>query len=367
MPRKHFQQILILLFLFCTSCATPKTPNQFLLSPSPSLRILELKDHQFCSSLKVDYHESQLMQNRLYWGCRQSSANHHIIKSQNPRAITHNANLNNLINQITNKVANLPESIIQHSNGKVDEKHHKKCLELGFEVSTQDNAKIDDYFGCRSTLIEEYKLLPPYRKREYMKYPNTNYNINFAINTRIQKRLQEYNKQKEKYPTCVKYNIYNPNFNLCTKALDESKKCRKNIKKSRYQQELKAKLNCQRLSYVHFSNDLIKFDDEELSKANRANKKSDYHNNNNFAALGLDEESFVSIDEDDFSEDDGALDPEPLSMNNDKELYTKFEITKLREKYMIKCHEEVDQKMKLLIEEEKFQCDELKKFKKIGE
>ena len=366
MFEKHFHQILILFFCLCISCAKPNKPNPFLLSPSPTLQILELKDHQFCSSLKVDYHESLLIQNRLYWGCRLSTTKHHIIKSRNPRSITHNSELNNLINKINIKISNLPDSIIHHANSKTDEKHHKKCLELGYEIATQDNAKIDDYFSCRSTLIEEYKLLPPYRNPQYIQYPNKNYNLNFAINTRIEKKIEEYNKQKEKYPTCVKYNIYNANFNLCTKAEDLSRKCHQNIKKSRYQKELKDKLNCQRRSYIHFSNDLIKIDEEKSSKANTTNRKSDYYNNNNFAAIGIDEKSFKS-EEEKLEEDLLEENEEPISINNDHELYSKFEITKLRENYIIKCHTAIDKEIKKFIEEEKFKCDELKKFQKIGE
>ena len=215
-------------------------------------------------------------------------------------------------------------------------------------------------------MIEEYKLLPPYRNPQYIQYPNKNYNLNFAINTRIEKKIEEYNKQKEKYPTCVKYNIYNANFNLCTKAEDLSRKCHQNIKKSRYQKELKDKLNCQRRSYIHFSNDLIKIDEEKSSKANTTNRKSDYYNNNNFAAIGIDEKSFKS-EEEKLEEDLLEENEEPISINNDHELYSKFEITKLRENYIIKCHTAIDKEIKKFIEEEKFKCDELKKFQKIGE
>lgn len=368
MFKKYFHQILILLFLLCISCAKPK-PNLFLLSPNYNLQILELQDHQFCSSLKVDHNQTDLIQSRLYWGCRLSTTKHHLIKSNSPRAIAHNSHLNNLINKIEIKLSNLPQSIIYHSNSKIDEKHHKKCLELGYEVATQDNAKIDDYFGCRSTLIEEYNLLPPFMNPQYMEYPNKSYNINFAINSQIEKRLEEYNEQKAKYPSCVKYNIYNANFNLCTKAIDESKQCYKNIKKSRYQKELKDKLNCQRQSYVHFSDKLIKLDEAKSSKSKRTNKKSDYYNNNNFASLGIDIESFRSKEKDEAGEGNEKIEniAEPLSINNDNELYSKFEITKLRERYIIKCHKDVDNDIKIFVEEEKFKCEELKKFKKIGE
>jgi len=350
----------------CISCAKPK-PNPFLLSPSYNIQILELQDHQFCSSLKIDYDQTLLLQNRLYWGCRLSITKRHIVRSRSPNAITHNSQLNNLINQIDIKLINLPESIIYHSNIQVDEAQHKKCLELGYEVATQDNAKIDDYFGCRSTLIEEYKLLPPYRDAKYMKYPNKSYNLNFAINSQIEKKIAEYNKQKEEYPSCVKHNIYNPNFKLCTKAEDSSRKCYKEIKKSRYQKELKEKLNCQRRSYVHFSNNMIKLDDEESDSTKKTNKKSDYYNNNNFAALGIDVESFRSKEEEKLVEDETENIKDPLSINNDNELYTKFEITKLRERYIIKCQKDVDKSIEIFVKEEEFKCEELKKFKRIGE
>lgn len=367
MLTKHFPQILILLFLLCSACAKPK-PNPFLISPNYNIQILERKDHQFCSALKIDHNQTTLMQSRQYWGCRLSMTKHHILKSRSSKAITHNLGLNDLINKIKVRIANLPESIIHHANSKIDEKQHKKCLELGYEVATEDNGKIDDYFSCRSALIEDYKLLPPYRKSQYMKYPNKHYNLNFAITRRIENKLAQYNEQKKLYPTCVKYNIYNPNFKLCTEAQDASKECHQNIEKSRYKKELKDKINCQRLSYVHFPNRLIKFEEEKENKANQTNYKSDYYNNNNFAALGLDEESFQSKEEEKEEDKTGKIPVEvEKSINNDNELYSKFEITKLREKYILKCQQSVDHTMKKFIEEEKFKCEQLKKFKKIGE
>ncbi|MBL6664690.1 MAG: hypothetical protein ISQ34_02470 [Rickettsiales bacterium] len=366
MTKRFFQQILIIFFLICTSCAKPK-PNPFLLSPNPSLQILELKDHQFCSSLKIDYNQSDLMHNSSYWGCRLSISKNHIIKSRSSHSITHNAGLQDLIRKIDIKIQNLPENLVLHANKQTDTRHHNKCLELGYEVATQDSAKIDDYFSCRSTLLENYKLLPPYRKPQYMKYPNNSYNLNFAINNHIEKRLEEYNKQKEKYPECIKYNLYDPNFKLCTKAQDESKICHNEIKTLRYKKELKDKLRCQRQTYIHFPNRLIKADEDEQSNINKQNNKSDYYNQNNFAALGIDEAVFKSPDSLEEEKNQEELEEEKSSINNNNELYTKFEITKLREKFILKCQARVDEEIIKFIEEEKFKCNQLKKFEKIGE
>lgn len=365
MTKRFFQQILILLFLICTSCAKPK-PNPFLLSPNQNIQVLELQDHQFCSSLKIDYDQSHLIQNRVYWGCRLSITKHHIINSRSENTITHNASIEDLINKIDIKIANLPESLVLQANKKTDERHHNKCLELGYEIATQDSAKIDDYFSCRSTLIENYKLLPPYRNPKYLSYPNKSYNLNFAINNQIEQKLAEYNKQKEKYPTCVKYSLYDPNFKLCTKAQDESRNCHKQIKKARYKEELKEKLKCQRETYIQFPDRLIKYENEEENKANRTNYKSDYYNNNNFESLGIDVTLFKAPELEEIKEEVEQEITTP-SINNDNELYSRFEITKLRERYILKCQDNVDKEIVKFVEAEKFKCDELQKFEKIGE
>lgn len=382
MYNKFFHHSLFLIFFLSLSCS--ELPTNFLLSPNKSIQILEQKDHQFCSELKIDYNQTKLVQSQLYWGCRLSITKRHFIKSNNPNYISHNRQINYLIEKINIKISNLPQGIIYHANKQIDEIHHNKCLKFGYEIATLDTAKIDDYFKCRSSLIDEYKLLPPYRNATYLDYPNKNYDLNFAINQQLEKNLKEFNKQKKLYPKCVKYNLYNPNFKLCQKAYDESRACHKKIPKKRYKKELNQKINCQRLSFIHFPDELIKFDDEEADLIYNKNNKYDYYNNNNFAALGLSASQFKAKKLDNKKEQPKNDDKESKNneekktnsllkkdpnqeINNSKELYTKFEITKLRQKYIEKCRHEVDKTIKEFITLEEFKCDELKKFEEVGE
>lgn len=361
---KQLCSIFIILF-FVISCAKPKNP--FILSSAKNLEILEEKDHKFCNSLLKNYEKKELVKDFSYWNCRLLTAKNHLIKTNDAFAVSHNTQIIELLNRISSIIEKLPESLIIHSNHRIDKQHHDTCLKAGYKVTKQNQAEIDDYFSCRQSLLEDYKAIPPFFNSDYLDYKNKNYNIDFVINKRVQKSIYEYDEQKEKYPNCVKFNLYSLNFQNCTKAYDESRICHSEIDKKKNKKILEAKTHCQKQAYIHFPNELVKLDEKNDEENKKSNISSDYYNQNSLASLGLSAKDFASK-VDDKKEEKQKEGPKTLEdINNYNNLYTKLEIGNLRSAYARNCQKEVDIEIIRYVESLKMACDELTKFKIIGE
>ena len=358
--------------IFCVSFACSQVKDPFVLSHIPAIQVLEKQDHGFCSSLKIGFDNSDDLKSGLYWRCRLSLAKYRLYTDNStPENERHNLEISDLITKISLKLADTPESILIRENKKMDERHHQRCLAMGFTIATEDQTKIEDYFICRKTLIDELQLVPPFGNTEYLEYPNRSYNIGFAIDQRTDKDIKSYFAAKSNYPTCVKFNLNNINFKNCTAAQDKMRQCFSNIEKQKFKKEYDEKIVCQKQSYIIFPNDLLKGNDAAQAEIERMNINSDYYNKYSLASLGLDSSEFAAkVDED--PKESAKLAKEKKiekdkKINSKAGLYTKFELTKLRQKYIFLCQKEADVRVVKYLDEVNKACRELEKFEIVGE
>lgn len=366
MIKQKLEKILIIVLLTAFSCAKTKSP--FILSSTKNLEILEEKDHKFCNSLSINYDKKDLIKNYSYWNCRLLTAKHHLLESNDTFSANHNAQIIELLNRINSIIERLPQNLIIESNSRVDEQNHRQCLKVGYKIATQNQEEIDDYFSCRQALLTEHKAIPPFFNQDYLGYKNKDYNIDFVINRRLRKSLAEYEKQKAEYPKCVKFNLYSLNFKNCTDAFDKSRACHSKIPKQRNKKMVEGKTECQRQSYIHFPDILIKEDDKGEDDSKKTNMKSDYYNQNSLSSLGLSAKDFMSPTNKDEEVEKEEEKPKTLEdINNYEHLYTKLEIGLLRSSYAGTCQQDVDVEIARYVKSLEMACDELTKFQVIGE
>lgn len=373
---KAFTRIFCLIFLSAfISCQQVEITslNQFFLSSLPHIQQFERQDHSFCSSLKIDFDKSEITTSQNYWRCRLSLAKYRLKTDKLPDSERHNLEISDLVTKISLKISQSSESILIHENNKLDNRHHQQCLEMGYEIATTDQVKIDDYFACRFVLVNKYQDEPPYGNEEYTKYPNRSYNTTFVIDRRIQKDIELYLKEKEKYPTCVKFNLYSEDFRRCKNAQDASEKCFSQIEKKKFLKEWEEKIACQKAAYSEFPDNFLKPDDKELEDAKRINSNSDFYNQNSFAALGIDANQFSAealkekTPEEKEEEEVKKNKELRAEINSKNKLYNKFELTKLRKRYIFACQKEADVRVSNYVANLKDSCEELKKFKTTDE
>lgn len=312
--------------------------------------------------MKVEFDKSDDLKSGLYWRCRLSLAKSKLIPNPSPESVQSNSDITDLITKISAKLAQTSESILAHENAKMDNRQHRQCLAMGYEIATEDQGKIDDYFACRKALIDNHQLGLPFNNPDYANYPNRSYNIGFAIDRRIDDGIRRFNIEQEKYPTCVKYNLYNINFKNCTKAQDNVRKCLGQIEKKRFVKNREEKITCQKQSYARFPDEFLKEDDTNKTEIEKKNANSDFYNQYSLGALGLSARDFGG---DDKNQDD---DEQPKKNINSKEgLYGKFELTTLRKKYALACQENAESRVKKYVNELVNSCQDLAQFEVIGE
>jgi len=366
MQKKIAKKLFTTFFLITVACSAAKDP--YLLSHLPRIQILEKQDHKFCASLKLNFDRSDNLKNELYWRCRLSLAKYKLFTNPaSSNEAKHNLEIGDLVTKISLKLSVTPESTLMQENRKIDNFQHQQCLVMGFEIETEDQTKIDDYFACRKALIEDQQLVPPFGDAAYLNYPNRSYNLGFAIDQRIDAAIKRYNAAKKKYPTCVKFNLNNVNFKNCAMAQDKSYQCLATIDKKIFKQDAEEKMTCQKQSYVRFPSELLKEEERSKAEIERMKSNSDYYNQHNFASLGIDYSQFDADAERAQKELAEKQKKTDKNVNSKNGLYSHYELTRLRQKYIFSCQKEAEKRTEEFARGLKKDCEELVEFKIVGE
>ena len=357
--------ILILFNLFYYSCAKINY-EPYLISQNPQIKRIERGDHDVCLSLKLNFDSVDINQSKLYWRCRLIFAKYRL----NPRGSYQEKNqisdeISNLVAQISLKLANDSMQNLFTQNKKLDNFHHNRCLKLGYDVETDDQNKIEEYFTCRKVLIDEYFLSAPYGNQDYLKYKNETYDIGFAIDQLVNRNIKKKQELTEKYPKCFKHLIYSQNFKNCSKAVDDNKICLEKIKEKIFKKDSQEKITCQRKAYQVYGDELLQDFDERQKEIAKDNFRADSINRNNLEALGLKAKMFAveskekATEINSLEEDKKIQKQQRQKINSRNNLYNKSELTHLRRKFISLCQIEINQQIYQYQNELKEQCDKL--------
>ncbi|MDX2082698.1 MAG: hypothetical protein SFV53_01755 [Rickettsiales bacterium] len=369
MQKKSFKIFLTLIFCLDFSCRSPqKIPEPYLISTSPAIQDLERQDHKACNSLDLDSgFANKNFSNDLYWHCRLSMAKYRLATNINStESLNNNAAISELITQISLRLAKTAESPFVKENKRLDERHHQQCVSLGFDFDINDRLKTDQYLLCRKRLIDEEQLDPAYGNDDYLKYSNRFYNLGFVLDNRIDKENRRSKDAENNYPSCLKFFRDNDNFLKCTQAQDQSNQCFATINIKKFKKEAEQKTLCQKQAYLKFPDSFLKNYDQKFQDINRAKTNADAYNKNNFVALGIgkDEVELFESEETAQAEQDEADKQKALekNINSKKGLYTKYELIRLRQKYIIACQKKAEAEVKKYVEGLEKACQDLGKF-----
>jgi len=372
MQKNFAKKFILLFFVALFACKNLNDPDPYILSLLPEIRPLERQDHQLCVSLKLNVDGKENLKSQYYWRCRLTFAKYRISTgSPTPQQAKRDLDISDLVTKISLKVSQTSETLLSRENQKIDDRQHRKCLALGYQLYTQDQAKIDEYFSCRKALIEDLELLPAYKNTDYLNYPNDDYNLGYAVDRRLDDAAKKYNEQKTKYPTCVKYNLYSENFRRCTKAQDAARACGTEIDRKRFKREWEEKTTCQKQAYLRFPDDWIKKEDgENQAEIDRMNRQSDFNNQYNLASIGMDQTMFEAEAQNKKKEEEEKANEKKANakkVNSKAGLYRKYELTKLRSNYAIECQKRSSGDVAQYVDSLNKECAAMTNFEVLGE
>lgn len=365
MQKNFAKKITLLFFVALFACKSSRENDPYILSLIPEIRDLEKQDHALCVSLKLNTDKPNNLDSYNYWRCRLTFAKYRVSTGQpSPQQAKRDLEISDLITKVSLKVNQVAEPFLVRESRKIDNRQHNKCLAMGYELYTEDQVKIDEYFSCRRGLIEDQQILPAYKNTDFLNYPNSEYTIGVAVDTRLDEASKKFQEAKNTYPTCVKFNLYSENYKRCISAQDNSRQCAKEIERKRFKREWEEKTFCQKQAYVRFPDELVKKEESLQEEIDHMNKKSDYYNQQNFASIGIDGTLFSGEVEqkEEVKKVTKKKKEEAKKLNTKVGLYRKFELTKLRQGYAIQCQQRANGDVEKYVAELVKECDDLTKF-----
>jgi|GEM_PF-967878 len=367
MQKKILHIFLLVIFCITLSCKSKVFKESYIVSKFEDIQILEQQDHKFCTSLNLnsgkDYNNSK---SNLYWRCRLAlSKSKFRAENGTPENTKFNFQINDLVSKIALNLSEMQESVFIRENKKIDGHQHQQCVRMGYESDTLDQSKLDDYFLCRKRLIEDQELDPPFGNIDYLKYPNHSYDIGFVVDNRLEKEAEKYKTAKEKYPTCTQYNLRKENFKKCSAAQDKSRKCMSEIDRNKFKKEAEEKIICQRKSYIQYPDLFLEEEDVNKKDIAEAKTNADVYNQNNFAALGISGEDMEKFSAEKNKEEE--KEKAKANINSKNGLYSKVDLTRLRQRYILSCTKEADVRILQYAEDLKKSCEDMMKFEAIDE
>lgn len=364
--QKNFLKIfLTAIFCLIISCRT-HIREPYMISNFQNIQTLETADHNFCNSLNLDSGQQFYLNSEVYWHCRLSLAKSKLRIDENvAENVKFNFQINDLVSKISLDLSEKHESEFIREIRKMGDHQHRQCVRLGFDPDTLDKIVIDDYFLCRKRLIDEQDFDPAFGNIDYLEHPNRTYNIGFVVDRRLDIEDKKIAQAAKEYPTCVKYNLRKGNFKRCSAAQDNSRACFSLIAKKKLKKEAIEKTICQKQSYVEFPNSFLDKEDSQKLHIREVETNADVVNQNTFKSLGISEsdiEKFQSAKDEKVEEQKKEED-----INSKKGLYSKTDLTRLRQRYIYACHKEADIYINEYEKELKKECEELVKFEELDE
>lgn len=375
-----FKQLSVLLFLLVLSCHKDNPIDD---SQDKKLQQIERSDHQYCISLGLDYAKEDDLRTELYWRCRLDLATYKFKNNATTgQDITNNTLIIKLIERTTKNLADANIGSEKRKNRSLDDKDHERCLSMGFDLKNIDQAKVEEYYLCRKKLADEFNSAPAFNNQSYVKTGN-GYNYDYILDSAIERNLNESQKIKNIYPECAKYDFRSEKFASCKKAQDNARTCFTRSKTLRTKLDLEEKANCQVLVYYNFPSSMLRDEDKPqkldkisdegnvdvLKQVEGAKKsKEAYQAYKKQLKMQTAEKSTATKEEDDDNDDDE--DSEDSSkydlakmkeLNNKSGLYSRFELTRLRQKYIATCKIKVSKDLNDFFKQRDDECDKISK------
>jgi len=358
--KKSLKIITLLFFGLIFSC---NQSESYLLTRQSSLRIIEREDHQRCVARGIDFGQWGDVMTEIYWRCRYNMAqSRKIHDSTSAEAIENNARVEKISEVILENLNHSKQVIISRIEKDINTFDHARCVSLGYNLDSDNQNDIDEYYKCREGLV--LNRVAPAPKVTH------NYEVSILPDDKVSKYLEiarqskidnpELNKVSSMtslYPICAGLNVNSGDFKKCAAAQEDSKKCFGNIALMKAKKNVDDKIYCQQQAFIQFpdnyayakekSNTQIARD-EEKAKNEEAKKQKEMEDKikQNMTLRFLQGGASEVMNKEENTD----------QKTTDKARYSKIELQSLREQFIQRCNLAMEQKMPSFIEDSSDKC-----------
>ncbi|MDA9231315.1 hypothetical protein N9O56_01960 [Rickettsiales bacterium] len=361
-----FQNLLLLLALsiMVSNSCTPS--ESYLMSIKSNLRMVERKDHQSCISKGVELEEWGDVATELYWRCRYIlSQDRFINNATSVPDIRNNSMVKKISSKILSNLQRARQAVLSKIEEDIEVFDHSKCISRGFDLDSDDQNINNGYYQCRKKLIYERQPPAPAITNSYEASMNNNqkqfnqYLQNIKSNALPNGSINLALNNVGKYPNCRNVNVNSMLFWDCVDAQEDSKLCLSHIDDVTAKKQLGDKVYCQKQAEVQFPDNYMIAKNKSAKEIERNMRKKQLD-----IARKEQEVNRKQINQTmQFFESGNVSKDIAIAANNVKqsqsakdELLNKVQILQLREEFINKCNNMMDQKLPNYIKEQTEKC-----------
>jgi hypothetical protein len=354
------KNIFFLLILTFIVFACNKSES-YLFTQQSNLRIIERQDHQRCVAQGLDFGHWDEIVTELYWRCRYNLLQRRKINDDvSGKTIRHNAMIKKMGEEMLQNLSRARYSALAQVEEDVELSDHNKCLKMGhnFGIGHKD----ENYYLCRQNLI--LSRIPPAPKvtnafeSVILDEERSKQNLqNAAKDRKSVKEAAFALKMMQEYPICVGLNIKSADFRKCANATDESHQCNAGIRLKVVEKQLKNKKYCQNQAFVQFPDNFAQRKQKSANQINLEQKDDEDKANKN------EEENIALL----YLESGGAI-KSIVQKPKVKKItdggigeYNRIDLLRLREQFIVKCNENMAEKMTSFAQEVADECMQISK------
>jgi len=335
-----------------------------------SIKDLERRDHQICMSQGVDLEKWTDVSAEMYWRCRYNLMQDKIVHNPiNPNDAESNAIIQEVSDKILKNLQKAHKAVLVGIDENPEESDHAKCLKLGYTLDPKNQDKNEAYYECRKQMIDnrtsavpgivtdKQPIMTPANQSQQHVAKIAQYDtppsgeVEFTIN------------RMKQYPNCMNVNVKSKLFDKCVGAQKQSLLCLDNMRTVNAKKQLDDKIYCQKQSILQFPDNYTLTRDksakeiEEMLKKEREDEiadekaKQEMELNRTQKFFG---ESYASKDK--LFSDESDTKNIKDKQNEREAMYNKIQILELREEFVVKCNQLLDQKLPDTIEMERRKC-----------
>ncbi len=301
----------------------------------------------YCTTIGLDFSNSNPIRSEMFFRCKVELAKRAKISSPlRPQEMIFNRDLERYILIQDHKYMNSIEDLNYHRNSLIDNTHHKACVKRGYKIDSLKQDEIESYLTCRESLILSFEIKPAYQNEKDLNYRESSYNIDYVVNKKQDKEIKIRDKFSKKYPFCSKFKVKSPRALKCKDDYDKKRSCKNKVKMKSFAKTKRFHEICQQKLYIKLPNSLLIKKDKKRSRSQERNFNTDLYLNQSYYQFLSDKKMRNSFMAKDGKEVKSSKKSRKKKINNSfKALYTRDQLTGLRQRFISSCISQIDPKI----------------------
>ena len=293
----------------------------------------------------------------IYWRCRYNLVQERMIDDAvTASAIKNNAVMSKVSEKILENLNRAKQAVLSKSEYNIDTLDHSRCIAQGYNLNTENERELTDYYKCRQDLVLERNPPAPSITHAYEASALKGDQFNQYLNdvekyTQPEEEAMVAGEMLNRYPACVGLNVQTKDFALCVDAHKKAQKCLEGMNITVAKKQLEDKIYCQQQAFIQFPDN---YSIAEHKSIEEIEKDIEYQEElaRNKTLEFLESGRTLQVDK-------MRVDDEQTQEQEQVQLYNKIKLLKLREQFITRCNDVMQKKLPIFVEQATQECKDI--------